>query len=320
MLNDTFDNSGFNIISDISISKQNIKNIDVRQNELFEIRNAILSELSYTICQDNDASFDTIKKGYDSIFHNSGTRGDNKLKNYPEYISVIDKISFCRYYSKSKQSTQEISAMLFGEEEKTPLDIIGKVAYMKNPYTDSAYLIFSKSLTTPRSSYFSSFQSVCEEVYSGSCEYCILPIESSNDGKLMSFYSMIDKYELKITSVCTIRHSDNQKFTKFALLRKSISATGIFNASPAYLNKRSIEIRVSQTSQAHSPLDNILFAANACSLKLQRIDSLPLSYNDNLLGYYVVLTISHTDFKTFLTYLSLEHPESYIVGIYTSHT
>ena len=134
----------------------------------------------------------------------------------------------------------------------------------------------------------------------------------------MTFYSAIDKYELKIHSVCTVSYSDNQSFTKFALLKKSISGVGIFNASQAYLSKRTLEVKISQTSQSDSPLYDMLKAADACALKLQRIDSLPLSYNKELLGYYVVFSINQADFKTFLIYLALEYPQSYVVGVYSS--
>ena len=304
--------------NDIAISTANLNALYERQISLFEIRSVLLSELSNVVCRDKGMSFEELSSYYGSIFtqNNAGDR-DNTLKRFSG-LSSLDKIDFCRSISKAKQINQELSQALFGECEKISAQAKGRLAYMQNHYTDAAYLIFSKTVPSLRSSYFSSFQAVCEEVYSGSCEYCILPIENSSDGKLMSFYSMIDKYELKISSVCTVRHSDGQSFTKFALLNKSFLPSGIFNAPAAYLNKRIIEIRVSQTSVNDSPLDNILLAANACGLKIQRVDSLPLSYNENLLGYYIVLGINNVDFKTFLTYIAFEYPQCYIVGIYSN--
>ena len=302
---------------DVATSKANINDLDKKQLSLFEIRNVLVSELSDVICRDTDGSFDDLLSRYESIFDSAENQADRSIEKYLDSLSTLDKINFCRAISSSKRISQEILKIMLGEDEKISPDAKGRVAYMKNHYTDAAYLAFSKAISSPRSYYSTSFQSVCEEVYTGACEYCILPIESSLDGKLMSFYSMIDKYELKINSVYVVKSADGQSFTKFALLGKSFSS-GIFNASSVYLNKRNIEIRVSQTSISDSPLDSILLAARACSLRTQRIDSLPLSYNENLLGYYVVLGINHVDFKAFLTYLAFEHPQCYIVGIYSN--
>ena len=304
--------------NDIATSTANLNALYARQLSLFEIRGVLLSELSDVICRDKGVSFDELSSYYDSIFTQNNTPSRDDTSKRFGGLSTLDKIDFCRSVSKAKQINQELSQALFGESERISSEAKGRLAYMQNHYTDAAYLIFSKSVPSLRASYFSSFQAVCEEVYTGACEYCILPIENSSDGKLMSFYSMIDKYELKISSVCTVRHSDGQSFTKFALLNKSFLPSGIFNAPAAYLNKRSIEIRVSQTSVNDSPLDNILLAANACDLRIHRVDSLPLSYNEDLLGYYIVLGINNVDFKTFLTYVAFEYTQCYIVGIYSN--
>ena len=53
-------------------------------------------------------------------------------------------------------------------------------------------------------------------------------------------------------------------------------------------------------------------------MKPKRIDSFPLSYNEDLLGYYIIFTMNNPDIKTFLTYLALELPQSYVVGIYST--
>lgn len=301
------------INSDIDIVKKNLLDLDKRQSDLFEIRRALIKELSDSICLNKELTFEIVKERYRDIFSDA-----NFSEKYFDALSLADRVELCSFLSKSPKLNRAFEEVLLGENEKCDADAIGKVAYMKNNYTDQAYLTFSKVISSPRSSYHSSFQAVCEEVYSGTCEYCILPIENSNDGKLMTFYSMIDKYELKINYICTVYHSNGQGFTKFALLKKSFSISGIFNASQAYLSKRSLEIRVSELLKNDSPLFNILSAAELCSLKLQRIDSLPLTYNEDLLGYYVVFSISQSDLKTFLMYLSLEYPQSYLMGVYLS--
>lgn len=297
--------------SDISISEENWRALDKRQTDLFDIRRALIKELSSGVLQNRVDALGEMKRCYDELITPTADK-------YSDTVSVVDKVELCRYCFSDHSVSKEFREILLGPDEKCGIDAVGKVAYVKNNYSDSAYLMFSKIVSSPGAYYCSSFGTVCEEVYSGSCEYCILPIETDTDGKLMTFYSSIDKYELKIHSVCTVYSADGQKFTKFALLKKSVSGTGIFSASQAYLSKRTLEVKISQTSASDTPLYNILKAADACSLKLQRIDSLPLSYNKELLGYYAVFSMNGADFKTFLIYLALEYPQSYVVGIYSS--
>lgn len=297
---------------DLRIAFENWRSLDKRQGDLIEIRSVLLKELSGVITQGKNHNVQELKRYCDELLLSS------RSEKYSTSLSIIDKIELCKNCFADHSVSKDFRELLLGQEEKCRTDAIGKVAYIKNNYADSAYLMFSKTVSSPRACYLPSLQAVCEEVYSGYCEYCILPIETDTDGKLMTFYSAIDKYELKIHSVCTVSYSDNQSFTKFALLKKSISGVGIFNASQAYLSKRTLEVKISQTSQSDSPLYDMLKAADACALKLQRIDSLPLSYNKELLGYYVVFSINQADFKTFLIYLALEYPQSYVVGVYSS--
>ena len=300
-----------NLSEDMLVSEENWYRLDEHQRALINIRSALIREMADVILQNKSEAFEELRRCYCDVMKNSADK-------YIALMSIVDKIELCRCCFSEHSVDKDFRELLLGQEEKCLVDAVGKVAYMKNHYADSAYLMFSKSLSSPRAYYLPSLQAVCEEVYSGSCEYCILPIETDTDGKLMTFYSNIDKYELKIHSVCTVHYSDNQSFTKFALLKKSVTGAGIFNASQAYLSKRTLEVKISQTSHSDSPLYNILKAADACSLKLQRIDSLPLSYNKELLGYYVVFSINQADFKTFLIYLALEYPQSYVVGLYSS--
>lgn len=297
--------------SDISISEENWRRLNTRQENLIHARSALLKELSSSMTKNSSDILSDLKSLYERKLIK-----ENDI-HYLDNILTVDKIQLYKYCLSDHNIGRDLSESLFGQDEKCHPDAVGRVAYIKNNYADAAYLMFSKSISSPRSKYFSSIQAVCEEVYSGSCEYCILPIETDVDGKLMTFYSTIDKYELKIHSVCTVRYSDNQSYTKFALLKKSFAGIGIFNAPQAYLNKRMLEVKISQTSHNDSPLYNILKAADACSLKIQRIDSLPLSYNKDLLGYYVVFSVNQADFKTFLIYLSLEFPQSYVIGFYS---
>ena len=72
-----------------------------------------------------------------------------------------------------------------------------RVAYLRNAYADRAFRRFCEQLGELSVVYCTDFESVCEEVYYGRADMCILPLDSSRDAKLIGFVRLVDKYELK---------------------------------------------------------------------------------------------------------------------------
>ena len=196
-----------------------------------------------------------------------------------------------------------------------------RVAYLQNRFTDSAFLAFSATLSKPRAAYFSSFSDVCEEVYHGLCEFRILPIENTEDGKLVRFYKLIEKYELKIVAVCDIPQP-NQGTTRYALLRHR----HIF-AESTLASGKDFSIEISLTPIGKTALSDILSAAAHCGMYPTRIDSLPGSEEQSGLRCHIVFEhapdrqaplslLPEKAVAAFLLYLSLSLPEYTQIGIY----
>ena len=89
--------------------------------------------------------------------------------------------------------------------------------YFRTPVSDRAYSLFSKKYKGLGAMYASDFKTVCEDVYYDRADACILPLESSDDGLIMSFRNMLLKYELTITSIVTIGIGED-KYQTIALL------------------------------------------------------------------------------------------------------
>ena len=53
-----------------------------------------------------------------------------------------------------------------------------------------------------------------------------------------------------------------------------------------------------------------------CRMKLLRIDSIPLPYNDEMMAYYISLAVDNAEFMTFLLYITLEFPQCEPLGVY----
>jgi prephenate dehydratase len=301
---------------DLSVNIQNLIALEDRQSLLFKSRMALVRELAYTICNGGEASSDEIKEHYSSVFPSENQkRAYGGPMEYFNAISIPEKIGICREISNLSTSRNDFKSSfvdsVIGAADPCKPEAVGKIAYVKNNFTDLAYLAFSKLLDTPRCAYLDSFDAICEDVHSGECEFCILPIETSADGKLLSFYSMIDRYEFKIISTYSVEHSDGSKFTRFALLGRSIKQINSISSPGTKL-----ELRIPESSNKEASVYKILCAADACNMRLCRIDSIPLPYNDSKLSYYAVFDMDGADTDAFITYIAIEHPQCYALGIY----
>ena len=236
-------------------------------------------------------------------------------------LGTAERITFCRTLSQQPhmpKSTQALLEQLFGETEPVDHEAAGKVAYQRNIFADEAYLHVSPYIRNPRAVYAGSFAGVCEQVYNGLCEYCILPLENSQDGKLLRFYGLIQKYELKIALTCDVTSSDKRHVTTFALCKRSLQSP----LSLVYGVNRSVcfEFIFRQDSDDYPRLYDLLAAAQACSLRLLRVDCLPRSDDEIMVGagypFNISLDVENGDLRSFLLFLALDAPICLPLGIY----
>ena len=156
---------------------------------------------------------------------------------------------------------------------------------------------------------FSSFDEICENINSGSCVYGILPIESSENGKLLRFYNLIDRHDLKINAVCDIPYSDDSATTRYALVSKNIIFPETCFGKPDYL-EFTLYLERAQL------LNEILYAASLCSMELHRIDSVPISYKEKEFSFCPIFKIKKSEIDTFLLYMCLDFPQYTPIGVY----
>ncbi|MBQ7338605.1 MAG: hypothetical protein IJW40_09175 [Clostridia bacterium] len=236
-------------------------------------------------------------------------------------LGTAERLAFCRTLSGQPAIPQTIPSLvqeLFGHTEPVDLEAAGKVAYQRNIFADEAFLHFSPHIQAPKAAYFGSFAGVCEQVYNGLCEYCILPLENSQDGKLLRFYGLIQKYELKIVLTCDVTASDKRHLTTFGLCKRSLQIP----MPLLYGIRRNacFEFIFWQDSDDYPGLGDVLAAAQACSLRLIRADCLPRSDDEIMVGagypFNISLDIENGDLRTFLLFLALDAPFCLPLGIY----
>lgn len=180
------------------------------------------------------------------------------------------------------------------------------ISYVSNPYSDEARgrLLGVASL---REHGCRSFGELCDDISSGSSDGCIIPLENTTDGKLMSFYSIIDRFELKIFRICDIESSDGTQSTRYALLTRHAGV-------PKTDGEHYLEFSVI-ASNMH-PLHCLLSAAELMQLSVCRLDSVPQHYDEASSLHYIVVR-GHSDaLLCYLLYLELEQSGYTLIGLY----
>ena len=307
--------------SNTEITLTNLSELERELELILEQRLAHLGELSTAILTDG-GDIDIIKSIILSI-KSEGKADSGEIISENRHIadaifsklSTIERLAvfkevFGRLSDENKQALQN----LWQEPiERLTEYSAERIAYIKNSYNDTAYMQFSSLLDSPKVSYFTSVSDVCDSVYRGECEYCILPVETSSDGKLLSFYELIFKYNFKLVSVNDL-HSNNG-YTRYALLSKRFGAQS--SAIKSKTRNRYFEFAIS--SNDNVKLEDVLCAAEFCSLKLRRIDTLSLSHGDNDKETYFcpIFRADGADMQTFMSFLAIDCPDFIPIGLYT---
>lgn len=238
---------------------------------------------------------------------------DSPARAYAFAQSTYQRALLCIELRKKLPLTEDAWNELFfpSGDGETDAPSENRISYQKNNYTDEAFGCFSEALGGARVLYVSDFTEVCENIYNGLSEYGILPIESSEEGRLGNFARLIDRYDLKITATCDVRIG-RERMTRFALLRRSIALLQKDSARPMYLEG-------SCTLTGYPAAQDLLEAARICGLKTERAD-LKRSEDGSRQTLHVTLSTDGGDLPAYLLYLAMEAPAFHTVGYYANYT
>ena len=197
---------------------------------------------------------------------------------------------------------------VFGEAELLDSAAEGRVAYVKNRRNDDAYLAFAKSIKGARAEYVSSFQDACEAAADGGCEYCIIPIENDADGKLYSFYRLLDRYGLKIHEITRASSEDGTQGIVFALVSASIK--------PYLRGKENKRFEFSVVGEGADFVCDVLSAVSAIGARLYSVATLPVRYDEKSCRCYFSADVEPKQLLPLALYLSLEFHGYTALGLY----
>ncbi len=188
----------------------------------------------------------------------------------------------------------------------------GRVVCLPNALSETAFARFARVLPNLSASSLTDANEICEEVAGGRAGYAILPVESSVDGELKRFASIIDKYALKRVLTCSVQDADRETFTRFALLSRTmeVADAGRQGAETFF----SCSLPMSDPSR----LFDVLYAAEYFGLRLSRVHAVPFAHNSTGATFFAVFSrTAGDDLLGFFCYLSLEQNGFLPTGNYT---
>lgn len=223
-----------------------------------------------------------------------------KFRALSPYIESEDGANFCRMLARSDKITSST-----GYGNAVP-GSHGKVAIVRNEYNESAFSVFSHMINNAKSIYSPSFSAAFESVLDGKCEFCICPVESSQSGRLFGFYSMLDRYELKISAVCSL-DAENES-VKYALVGNSLPDR--MPKSKTVYHEYSV---ISHNVEFPADIIKVLPIFGAHLIK---VDSLPVAYDNVQQKYFFTLRLPPSELSALEIYLSSEYAQYTHIGSY----
>jgi len=233
-----------------------------------------------------------------------------KLRSILAELSPCDLASVCLDLFPRSTQKDYLPSMdaFFPSSDFAVAGSHGRVALVRNRLNEEAYGIFSQAIPAAKAYYLPSFSDACEDVFDNRCEFGILPIENTADGRLFGFYAMLDRYELKICGACRLEPDQTEGAVRYALIGKTIpsripkSATWFFECSVV-------------TEIGAFPKD-IMDVAPFFDASITKVDTLPVLYDDGLQRVFFTFRISKEKAEAFHFYLTMEHTRYSFIGLY----
>ncbi|MBQ8496521.1 MAG: hypothetical protein IJ489_03580 [Clostridia bacterium] len=224
-------------------------------------------------------------------------------------LSRLFRLYLCDAIAKQSDDVTltRIAPLVCGEGVPLPQKKEKTVAFLRNVQASRAFEYFARSLGGVSAVYESNFLNACESVYTEQATYAIIPIYSTADGRLGSFYRQIEKYELSIVLTCDIDSDDGENTTTFALVYKDrlyIETDG----EPIY------ECKI--TFDTLDQIADIMDAASYFGVTIHALDALPVVFSGRTNAFAIIFGLQNANIGGFFSYLALEYPQTAVIGIY----
>jgi hypothetical protein len=281
--------------NEIEILSENIRTISLRREAARRQRDICILELIQRLLQSNTECSPT-----ELILQLRETLNGAEHSDFAHLLRAMteDTASAKRLYEYGS----------FAVDYQTAPGAHGRIALVKNRYNEEAIEHFSGALIGAKHHYVTSFSIACEEVLSGRCEYAILPVENSSDGRLIGFYSMLDRYDLRICASCELETEERPGRVRYGLVGRK---------TPDRIPKESVwNLEFSVAEDDGSFPSDVIDVSRLFDAELLRVDSVSVSYDDGMQRYYFTFRVPDRCALAFDLYLSTLHEHYTPIGLY----
>ena len=207
-------------------------------------------------------------------------------------------VSISNFIATHKNISFETDYLLLSKQKSI------SIAYWNsNSYAREAALAFSELFETYTEIHSESFTAVCESISSDDV-LGVIPMINSTDGRLMAFYRLLDKYDLKINATHNVENPNGDGFTKFALVGKQLHNL----KNDKYTN---IEFSF------NGDIVTFIYAASLVGCRIKEVTSIPSHYSENEPLNYITASVKKYDIYCWWWFLYLFGGEIELIGIYT---
>lgn len=189
-----------------------------------------------------------------------------------------------------------------------------RIAYLRSPYSDAALRVFSEVIDNPPISTPRDFAGVCEEVYYGRCRYCILPVETSDEGSLSGFRRLVAKYELCPVLSCSIATANGTQTTRFSLFSKNVERIPRIGKGGRSRGREIFSFRLDAPTD--ESLNKTMKALHMYGLRVLTVNSTPVAWDEGRYSFEFSAECDNGELDSMLLFLTLEIPEYTPIGLY----
>ena len=229
-----------------------------------------------------------------------------------ENTAKLDELYICKciaeYDGREYGKSDIIEWLSENDEQPEPPQRDMRVSFVRGNGPGRAFERFAKYVPGVLAEYEDDFRRSLEAVANGETTFAIVPIENSFDGRLNSFYRLMEKYALSIVLAADIPSDDYESSTKFALVYKKLD---VIMAE----GEEFFECKI--TLREPAELANIINAAAYFGADVRKIYSLPLSSGGRENSFDIIFGLNGAKIAGLFCYLMLKYPHLSPIGIYT---
>ena len=222
-------------------------------------------------------------------------------------LSSEEKTFVCELISADEAFRQTLKKWLIDTAGEVSEDVRGRIAYVKTEQNDGVFEKFSLQIKGARAFYAPTFADCCEAVVDNKCEFCILPIENADGSKLYSFYTLIDKYELKI-SFSQRCAADDDRDVLYALLSKSIC--------PAVIGESDLRFEFIALDDNGESIGELISALRHLGCGIYSLSTSPVEYGYQKQKCIFSVDVPNNSLAPLFIYLENEYPRYTPIGLY----